>query len=47
MYIFANTSVVFDKATHVFLEADNTPANTSFAGGIPVGVDPTTGEIFS
>ncbi len=47
MYIFANTSVVFDKANHVFLEADNTPANTSYAGGIPVGVDPTTGEIFS
>ena len=47
MYIFANTSVVFDKASHVFLEADATASNSSLSGGIPVGVDPFTGEIFS
>ncbi|NBP03354.1 MAG: hypothetical protein EBU90_25360 [Proteobacteria bacterium] len=46
-YIFANTSVVFDKAEHVFLEADAAASNSSMSGGIPVGVDPFTGEIFS
>ncbi len=46
-YIFANTSVVFDKAEHVFLEADAAASNSSMSGGIPVGVDPFTGEIFN
>ena len=35
MYIFANTRVVFNKATHVFLEAD--AAKTNVSAGIPAG----------
>jgi len=46
MYIFTNTRVVFDKAEHVFLEADAAPASST-ASGIPAGVDLSTGEIFS
>jgi hypothetical protein len=46
MYIFTNSRVVFDKATHVFLEADAAPASTT-ASGIPANVDLSTGEIFS
>jgi hypothetical protein len=43
MYIFANTRVVFDKANHVMLEPD---AAVKVAGGIPAGVDVSTGELF-
>ena len=43
MYIFANTRVVFDKANHVMLEPD---AAVIVAGGIPAGVDVSTGELF-
>ena len=46
MYIFANTRVAFHKADHVFLEADAAAATTQMSG-IPVGVDFSTGEIFS
>lgn len=46
MYIFANTRIAFHKANHVFLEADATAATTQ-SSGIPVGVDFSTGEIFS
>lgn len=46
MYIFANTRVAFNKANHVFLEADAAPATTQ-TSGIPAGVDFSTGEIFS
>ena len=48
MYIFANTSVVFNKANHVFLEAD--AAKSSASSGIPAGTgsfDLSTGEIFN
>lgn len=45
MYVFANTRVVFNKANHVLLEAD--AAVTQTTGGIPVGVNPLTGEIGS
>jgi hypothetical protein len=46
MYIFANTRIAFHKANHVFLEAD-TAAATTQSGGIPAGVDFSTGEIFN
>ena len=46
MYIFANTRIAFHKANHVFLEADAAAATTQMSG-IPVGVDFSTGEIFS
>lgn len=46
MYIFANTRVAFNKANHVFLEADATAATTQ-TSGIPANVDFSTGEIFS
>jgi hypothetical protein len=47
MYIFANTRISFKKANHVFLEADAAPSTTKISGGIPVGVNPFTGEIGS
>lgn len=46
MYIFANTRIAFNKANHVFLEAD-APELATRSAGIPVGVNPLTGEIGS
>jgi hypothetical protein len=43
MYIFANTRIAFHKANHVFLETDAAPVGVK--SGIPVGVNPLTGEI--
>ncbi len=45
MYIFANTRVVFNKATHVFLEADAVKSTTT--GGIRVGEDFDSSPFFS
>lgn len=46
MYVFANTTVVLKQANHIFLESD-APATTGItSGGIPVGVNLSTGEIF-
>ena len=46
MYIFANTRIAFHKANHVMLEAD-APSTVTRSAGIPVGVNPLTGEIGS
>lgn len=45
MYIFANTRIAFHKATHVFLDVDQTTTTTN--NGILAGVDLSTGEIFN
>lgn len=46
MYIFANTRIAFHKANHVMLEVD-APETATRSAGIPVGVNPLTGEIGS
>ena len=45
MYIFANTRVVFNKATHAFLEADAVKSNVST--GIPAGGSFDSSPFFS
>jgi hypothetical protein len=45
MYIFANTRVVFNKATHAFLEADAAQSNVST--GIPAGKSFDSSPFFS